>query len=215
MNDFEKQKLQRRAKEIEQGIQIPNKLKENYICGPILGSGHFSIVRQVTEISTGEEYAMKIINKLQTFDPHSGIKIHQEIEILKKVKHQYIISLKEVFESETHIFLIMELVRGGELFDMLVERGSFLEKDAVIIIQHLMEGVQYLHNSGIVHRDLKPENILICNCVSKKNKSLYCCTQPWMIKIADFGLARILGEKNNYEYSLWNTILCCTRSIVM
>jgi len=104
-----------------------------------------------------------------------------EVDILRQVHHPNIIELKEMFETPTHIYLVMELVTGGELFDRIVDRGSYSEKDACKIVKEMLDGVLYLHSLGIVHRDLKPENLL---CANKETNS--------GIKIGDFGLSKII-----------------------
>eukprot|EP01103_Thecamoeba_quadrilineata_P010526 TRINITY_DN229_c0_g1_i1.p1 TRINITY_DN229_c0_g1~~TRINITY_DN229_c0_g1_i1.p1 ORF type:complete len:795 (+),score=201.82 TRINITY_DN229_c0_g1_i1:271-2385(+) len=89
-----------------------------------------------------------------------------------------------MYETKTHLFLVMEYVEGGELFDRIIERGCFSEKDAANIIRQILEAVKYLHTLGIVHRDLKPENVL---CATKEALD---------VKIADFGLSKILDNDN-------------------
>lgn len=80
--------------------------------------------------------------------------------LVLQIEHPNIIALKEIFDSKSKLYLVMELVSGGELFDRIVEKGSYTEKDASILIKKVVDAVQYLHSKGIVHRDLKPENLL-------------------------------------------------------
>ena len=77
-----------------------------------------------------------------------------------QIEHPNIIALKEIFDSKSKLYLVMELVSGGELFDRIVEKGSYTEKDASILIKKVVDAISYLHGKGIVHRDLKPENLL-------------------------------------------------------
>jgi len=106
-----------------------------------------------------------------------------EIDILNQVHHANVIELKEMFETSTHLYLVMELVTGGELFDRIVQQGSFNEKEASYVTRQVLSGVHYLHSIGIVHRDLKPENLL-------------CATRDTLdIKITDFGLSKILSTE--------------------
>ncbi|MFN3504500.1 MAG: protein kinase domain-containing protein, partial [Allorhizobium sp.] len=86
--------------------------------------------------------------------------LRTEIAILKLVRHPHIVKLVDVFESRQHIYIVMELLRGGELFDRIVGRARFTEEEARQVVRPLLESVDYLHRMGIVHRDLKPENIL-------------------------------------------------------
>jgi calcium/calmodulin-dependent protein kinase I len=106
-----------------------------------------------------------------------------EIAILKKVKHDNIISLLEMFECGDKIYFVMELVTGGELFDRIVEKGSYTEEDAKRLVRKITHAIKYLHENDIAHRDLKPENLLV--------KSLEEDTE---VKIADFGLSKVIDQ---------------------
>jgi len=109
--------------------------------------------------------------------------LQTEVEILRSVDHPNIIKLFEVFEDHHHIRMVMELVTGGELFDRIVDRGHYCEKDAALAMQQLCSALEYLHARNIVHRDLKPENLL---CATREADS--------PVKIADFGLSKIVGH---------------------
>jgi len=98
-----------------------------------------------------------------------------EISILKKLDHPNILKLYEVFEDEKRYYLVTELCRGGELFDEIVNKVHFSEKEAATIILQILQAVSYCHSLGIVHRDLKPENVLI----DKEMNNI--------LKIIDFG----------------------------
>jgi len=112
--------------------------------------------------------------------------IEREIEIMELIQHKNVIRLFEVFQEPKTVTLVMELVLGGELFDRIVEKGNYSEKDAAGCIFQVCEALSVLHKNGIVHRDLKPENILYAD---KKGDNMD------VIKIADFGLARSLAAK--------------------
>jgi len=120
--------------------------------------------------------------------------IQTEIEIMRMIEHPNIISLHEVFEDKAtkKIYLVMELVTGGELFDRIVDRGSYSEKDASELIAKVISAVRYLHKKGIIHRDLKPENLLYASPDADAE-----------IKLADFGLSKIVGLEE--ESSVTNT----------
>ncbi|KAI5093638.1 calcium/calmodulin-dependent protein kinase type 1-like isoform X2 [Silurus meridionalis] len=100
-----------------------------------------------------------------------------------KIKHANIVSLEDIYENKSHLYLVMQLVSGGELFDRIVEKGFYTEKDASKLIQQILDAVKYLHDMGIVHRDLKPENLLY-----------YSMDEDSMIMISDFGLSKIEGS---------------------
>eukprot|EP01102_Stenamoeba_stenopodia_P005408 TRINITY_DN1603_c0_g2_i2.p1 TRINITY_DN1603_c0_g2~~TRINITY_DN1603_c0_g2_i2.p1 ORF type:complete len:896 (-),score=157.89 TRINITY_DN1603_c0_g2_i2:169-2856(-) len=147
-----------------------------------LGRGTFSVVRLGIHKKTGKKYAVKIINK-KTATASVRNMLDTEIRILEKVRHPNIIGLESIFEVKTHLFLVMEYVEGGELFDRIVEKGSFSEVDAATTITQILSAVKYLHDNGIVHRDLKPENVL---CATKDGLE---------VKIADFGLSKIMRNE--------------------
>jgi len=123
--------------------------------------------------------AIKIIDKKQNSEKLENVK--REIDLMKKLKHTNIVCLKDVFEDEGEegkIYMVMEYVNGGELFDHIVNRGNYSERDAVFVVRQIIEAVAYLHSHNIVHRDLKPENLL---CTGSNNE---------IIKVADFGLSK-------------------------
>jgi calcium/calmodulin-dependent protein kinase I len=109
--------------------------------------------------------------------------IETEVCILKRIRHPNIIQLFEMYEMENKIYLVMELITGGELFDEIVGRGTFHERDAAKVVQKILKAIEYLHMMGIVHRDLKPENLLLSD--RSKNPE---------VKISDFGLSKIFNE---------------------
>jgi calcium/calmodulin-dependent protein kinase I len=147
-----------------------------------LGRGAFSIVKLAVNKKTGEKYAVKIIDKKNVGT--DLVRLETEIQILKKVNHPNIISMKELFDTHEYLFIVTELVTGGELFDKIVERGSYTEKTAALLVTKIVSAIHYLHNLGIVHRDLKPENLLLKDPGSDTE-----------VKLADFGLSKIVGPQ--------------------
>lgn len=156
---------------------------DHYEVGKEMGRGATSVVNLITQKGTKQTYAMKTMTK--QIDKKI---IKTEIGILLRLQHPNIIRLKEIYESEAKIFLIMELVTGGELFDRIVERGFYSEKDAALVVQQLLEAIKYLHENDITHRDLKPENLLYDN---EKDDS--------PLKLADFGLSKMLTESTSMQ----------------
>lgn len=161
--------------------KFDEKITKKYELISVIGSGAFSEVHKGREIATGKEYAIKCIKKKDLDTKEDSI--CNEIEILKKVKHPNIVQMFSLVDNKDAIYLVMELVTGGELFDRIVERGSYTEKDASHLMKQLLEGVRYLHSMHIVHRDLKPENLLYQD-ESEDSKIL----------ITDFGLAKLLSD---------------------
>ncbi|XP_055496786.1 calcium/calmodulin-dependent protein kinase type II subunit delta isoform X3 [Leucoraja erinacea] len=149
-----------------------------------LGKGAFSVVRRCMKISTGQEYAAKIINtkKLSARDHQ---KLEREARICRLLKHPNIVRLHDSISEEGYHYLVFDLVTGGELFEDIVAREYYSEADASHCIQQILESVNHCHLNGIVHRDLKPENLLLAS----KMKGA-------AVKLADFGLAiEVQGEQ--------------------
>uniref|UniRef100_A0A672IEE1 Calcium/calmodulin-dependent protein kinase type 1-like n=1 Tax=Salarias fasciatus TaxID=181472 RepID=A0A672IEE1_SALFA len=143
--------------------------------------GAFSEVVLAEEKRTQRLVAIKCIPKKALEGKENSIE--NEIAVLHKIKHANIVSLEEIFESKSHLYLVMQLVSGGELFDRIIEKGFYTEKDASKLIQQILDAVKYLHDMGIVHRDLKPENLLY-----------YSMDEDSKIMISDFGLSKIEGS---------------------
>lgn len=162
---------------------INEPIEDYYTLGKEIGRGGFSVVVEGIKKKTNEKFAVKCIKK--TMVEGDDIKLlRREIHIMKKVNHPNILKLYEVFENDDEFFLVMELVSGKELFDKIVERGQYSEKDASNIVRQIVSAVEYLHANGIAHRDLKPENLL-----SAENDG------QEVIKIADFGFSKNFGEE--------------------
>jgi len=146
-----------------------------------LGSGAFAVVKKVKSKKSGETFAVKIIDKKNVTSDTERLAI--EIDVLRRVNHPHIIKLEDIFETEEYLYIVTEIVTGGELFDRIVSKGTYTERDAANLVKKLCEGLEYIHEMGIIHRDLKPENLLL---KSKDNDV--------DIKIADFGLSKIMGS---------------------
>jgi serine/threonine protein kinase len=160
-------------------------LYENFEVLELLGEGHFAKVKRAKHKESGQFVAIKFIDKQQIIsDEHQLSALFSEINIMKSLKHPHIVRLLDVYETDDKLCLIMELVTGGELFDKIVERGSYSERDASLLMVAMFHAVKYLHSKGIAHRDLKPENILYESDAP---------TAP--VKISDFGLSKVVEKK--------------------
>jgi len=173
------------------GQQIGNttaQITDSYVIGDELGQGGFSVVRECTSKVDGEKYAVKIIEKNALKE---DIKLlRREIEIMKKVNHKNILKLHEIFEDNEKVYIVMELVKGSELFDRIVEKGFYSERNAMNIVTQILDAVAYLHGMDIAHRDLKPENLL---CSGTGDNEI--------VKIADFGLSKIQSDEDKLHTS--------------
>lgn len=152
----------------------------SYRLGKTLGKGSFGKVKLAEHELTGHKVAVKILNRQKIKSSQMDRKIRREIKILKLFRHPHIIRLYEVIETPTDIFMVMEYVSGGELFDYIVSHGRLSEEDARRFFQQIISGVEYCHNFMVVHRDLKPENLLLDSDLN--------------VKIADFGLSNIMED---------------------
>ncbi|KAL3867464.1 hypothetical protein ACJMK2_044666 [Sinanodonta woodiana] len=175
------------------------KLEDTYVLGKELGRGATSQVYKCTHKGSGESWAVKVINK--KIDKKV---VRTEIGALLKLKHKHVIRLKEIFETPQQMYLVLELVTGGELFDRIVIRGSYTEKDASDAVRQMLEAVEYLHQNDVVHRDMKPENLLYEDLSNDAN-----------LKIADFGLSKIITEETMKMTTVCGTPGYCAPEILM
>ncbi|XP_020490523.1 serine/threonine-protein kinase DCLK1b [Labrus bergylta] len=169
------------AEPLDEYPSVPSSISERYKVGRTLGDGNFAVVRECVERSTGREYALKIISK----DKCRGKEhmIQSEVSILRRVKHPNIVLLIEEMDTHCALFLVMELVKGGDLFDAITSSKKYTEQDASSMLFNLASAIKYLHSLNIVHRDIKPENLLVFEH-HDGSKSL---------KLGDFGLATVVN----------------------
>ncbi|XP_041916710.1 serine/threonine-protein kinase 33 isoform X2 [Alosa sapidissima] len=157
-------------------------IQQIYSFGRKLGQGSFGVVCEATHKETQKKWAIKKVNKEKAGS--SGVKLlEREVSILKRVNHEHIIHLEEVFETPKRMYLVTELCEGGELKELLQKRQRFKEEDARHIISSLAQAIVYLHKKDIVHRDLKLENILVKSYHHGDDNNTV------NIKVTDFGLS--------------------------
>lgn len=159
-------------------------INDYYILEDELGAGSFAVVKQATNRKTGEEVAVKIINRNE-MEEDDEVALRTEVEILSNLDHPNVVKMFEVFDDPEYMYIVLELMTGGELFDRIVEKESYSEKEAADTIRPIVDAIRYCHENGIIHRDLKPENLLY---ETKDESSI--------IKISDFGLARFLPTES-------------------
>ncbi|XP_041971512.1 5'-AMP-activated protein kinase catalytic subunit alpha-2 [Aricia agestis] len=152
----------------------------HYTLGDTLGVGTFGKVKIGEHQLTKHKVAVKILNRQKIKSLDVVGKIRREIQNLKLFRHPHIIKLYQVISTPTDIFMIMEYVSGGELFDYIVKKGKLQEHEARRFFQQIISGVDYCHRHMIVHRDLKPENLLLDHNMH--------------VKIADFGLSNMMMD---------------------
>jgi BR serine/threonine kinase len=149
----------------------------NYVLGRTIGTGVSGKVKLATHKETGEQAAVKIIEK-SSFQATRDLedKTKREIALMHILNHPHVLRLLEVCESPNHLYLIIEYCSNGELFDFLVSQHHLEPRDALFLFRQLIFGLDYMHSFGICHRDLKTENLLL--------------DEYGRLKIADFGFAR-------------------------
>ncbi|XP_054807599.1 CBL-interacting serine/threonine-protein kinase 1 [Prosopis cineraria] len=148
-----------------------------YELGRTLGEGNFGKVKLARNTDSGLPFAVKILEKRKIIDLNITNQIKREIATLKLLKHPNVVRLHEVLASKTKIYMVLECVTGGELFDRIASKGKLPEAEGRKLFQQLIDGVSYCHDKGVFHRDLKLENVLVD---AKGN-----------IKITDFGLSAL------------------------
>lgn len=132
--------------------------------------------------------AIKILEKNKISEVADVERVSREIHILKLIRHPHLVQLYEIIETPSQLFLVMEYLEGGELFDYIVRSKRLADSEAVRMFQQLISGVEYIHKIGVVHRDLKPENILL--------------DSKGAVRIVDFGLS------NTYKRGEWLKTPC-------
>ncbi|XP_066101813.1 serine/threonine-protein kinase DCLK3 [Saccopteryx bilineata] len=153
-------------------------VEKQYETGRVLGDGNFAVVKECRHRETGQAFAMKIVDKSKLKGKEDMV--DSEIFIIQSLSHPNIVKLHEVYETDTEIYLIMEYVAGGDLFDAILENVKFPERTAARLFTDLCQALVHMHDKNIVHRDLKPENLLV-----QRNED-----KSTTLKLADFGLAK-------------------------
>lgn len=153
----------------------------------VIGKGTFAKVILSKRNIDNKDFAIKTFDKKSIMSSKSAnrtrVGLINEISIMRNLNHPSVIKLYEVYEGEYHVYLVLELLKGGELFDRIIKKGHYSEKDAAILISKLLWALEYIHERGIMHRDIKPENLIL------KDENEY------DIKLADFGLAEKVDKK--------------------
>ncbi|XP_009586663.1 calcium-dependent protein kinase 5 [Nicotiana tomentosiformis] len=160
------------------GHKTPN-IRDLYTLGRKLGQGQFGTTYLCTELSSGIEYACKSIAKRKLISKEDVEDVRREIQIMHHLAgHKNIVSIKGAYEDPLYVHIVMELCSGGELFDRIIQRGHYTEKNAAELTKIIVGVVEACHSLGVMHRDLKPENFLLVNK-----------DDDFSLKAIDFGLS--------------------------
>mmetsp|Transcript_6353 Transcript_6353/g.10535 ORF Transcript_6353/g.10535 Transcript_6353/m.10535 type:complete len:439 (-) Transcript_6353:4-1320(-) len=174
--------------QVYEGEDSEKAMHAKYELLEVLGVGSTSTVHRCMDRKTMRDCACKVIDKRHIAERFQGMmeQFHTEIQSLRKLQHPNIIRLYDVFISEEKIFIVMELMHGGELFDYVVQKGTLTEEEASAIVRKVTSAIVYMHSKNIIHRDLKPENLLLRH-TPKTPMDLD-------VKIIDFGLSKCMVE---------------------
>jgi len=158
----------------------------NYELKDVIGYGSTSTCHRCVRKSDKTEFACKVIDKRQVEAKFSGLldQFYVEIKVLQTLKHPHIIHLEDVYETPDRIYMVMEIMQGGEIFDYVVDKGTLSEEEASVLVRKLTSAVAHMHNMNVIHRDLKPENLLLTARQGPDSE----------VKIIDFGLAKIVSD---------------------
>uniref|UniRef100_A0A8C4DE58 non-specific serine/threonine protein kinase n=1 Tax=Dicentrarchus labrax TaxID=13489 RepID=A0A8C4DE58_DICLA len=160
----------------------------------VLGQGSFGkvfLVRKVTPPDANQLYAMKVLKKA-TLKVRDRVRTKMERDILADVNHPFVVKLHYAFQTEGKLYLILDFLRGGDLFTRLSKEVMFTEEDVKFYLAELALGLDHLHSLGIIYRDLKPENILL--------------DEEGHIKLTDFGLCKEAIDHEKKAYSFCGTV---------
>ncbi|QRW21746.1 Serine/threonine-protein kinase [Rhizoctonia solani] len=162
---------------------VGNGVFVEYELGPALGRGAFATVRRALHRASGQWFACKVITKSRfVHNPRSRQMFEREVAIMKEFDHPHICKLVAHFEDESTIWLILELISGGDLLEAVINENGLSEEETRQLATEMCLAMEYSHSKGVTHRDLKPENILLTDTV------------PRHAKIADFGLAKAVDS---------------------
>lgn len=177
--------------------------KEEQYVGPYrlektLGKGQTGLVKLGVHCITGKKVAIKIVNR-EKLSESVLMKVEREIAIMKLIEHPHVLGLYDVYENKKYLYLVLEHVSGGELFDYLVKKGRLTPKEARRFFRQIISALDFCHSHNICHRDLKPENLLL----DEKNN----------IRVADFGMASLQVEGSMLETSCGSPHYACPEVI--
>ncbi|XP_019221809.1 serine/threonine-protein kinase BRSK2 isoform X7 [Oreochromis niloticus] len=163
-----------------------------------LGKGQTGLVKLGVHCVTNQKVAIKIVNR-EKLSESVLMKVEREIAILKLIEHPHVLKLHDVYENKKYLYLVLEHVSGGELFDYLVKKGRLTPKEARKFFRQIISALDFCHSHSICHRDLKPENLLL----DEKNN----------IRIADFGMASLQVGDSLLETSCGSPHYACPEVI--
>ncbi|KAG5036813.1 hypothetical protein JHK86_017653 [Glycine max] len=153
-----------------------------YELGKTIGEGSFAKVKFAKNVENGNHVAIKILDRNHVLRHKMMEQLKKEISAMKMINHPNVVKIYEVMASKTKIYIVLELVNGGELFDKIAKYGKLKEDEARSYFHQLINAVDYCHSRGVYHRDLKPENLLLDSNA--------------ILKVTDFGLSTYAQQED-------------------
>lgn len=158
-------------------------IEDFYALDKQIGAGSFGAVRIGFDISTGAKRAVKVVQRT------SNVKelefVQREIDVLLSISHPHVVRTHDIFDEKDKIYMVMDFVEGGDLFDYMARKTHLSEISAKLVIWQMLQGLHYLHENNIVHRDIKPENVLMAS------------VNPLVVQITDFGFANFVDPSSS------------------
>jgi serine/threonine protein kinase len=166
---------------------VPHTLDLHYELGDVLGEGGYAVVKAGVSKIDRHEVAVKVM-KRAAMDAAAVASVRNEVSVLQSLNHPNIVGALDFFEEPEHFYFVLEKVSGGELFDRIVQKTFYNEKEARDLVKTLLDAIHYMHKLNIVHRDLKPENLLMTSAEEDAD-----------VKIVDFGFAALTNGSDLSE----------------
>ncbi|CAK56504.1 unnamed protein product (macronuclear) [Paramecium tetraurelia] len=173
---------------------VQRNFSQSYTLLKKIGQGNFAEVYKATNKLDGAEYAIKCFRKSKLKEKIDRLSMIKEISIMKKMQHESVIKLYEVYEGPECLYLVLEYLRGGEIYQYIKKSHPFSEEKCQKLIYRILKAVHSIHEKGVLHRDLKPENIMLRNKDDLDN-----------ICIGDFGLADYYSPNGQYLFTRCGT----------
>lgn len=165
---------------------LDGKIAGLYDLDKTIGKGHFAVVKLARHVFTGERVAVKVIDKTK-LDEISKSHLFQEVRCMKLVQHPNVVRLYEVIDTQTKLYLILELGDGGDLYDYIMKHEQGLGEDSARkYFRQIVEAISYCHKLHVVHRDLKPENVVFFE-------------KQGIVKLTDFGFSNMFKPSEKLE----------------
>ena len=161
--------------------------KNNFEFCYIIGKGGFGKVWKVENKKTKEIFALKVMSKLKILDKKSEKSINSEREFLTILHHPFIVNMHYAFQDRDNLYLVMDMLSGGDLRYHISRKKKFSEEQTRFFIGCMILGLEYIHSNNVIHRDIKPENLVV--------------DQNGYLRITDFGIAKLNAPDNSSETS--------------